>query len=77
MSEIITCEEMIAIAKERGCSEIAINAWLACGKNCTHDFMPWEFDNITGKNTRGPGITGFAQPTTPWILKHHKKHHRG
>ena len=46
------------IARERGVSEIAIRAWKSI--NVPHDFLPWEFDNITGECHRGPGYSGFC-----------------
>ena len=60
----IDLNEILNIARERGCSEIAIKAW----KNHTgmHDFMPWEYDNETGINTRGPGVVGTSKDTR-WV----------
>jgi hypothetical protein len=48
------------IARARGVSEIAIQAWKETTRQCVHDFLPWEFDNETGAITRGQGISGFS-----------------
>ena len=48
------------IAREKGVSETAIQAWKDMSRQCAHDFLPWEFDNKTGVITRGPGISGCS-----------------